>query len=154
MNIAALSCGILLHRSGAGGVEVFLGHMGGPFWAKKDAGAWSVPKGAPLEGESELKAALREFDEEIGRPAPAAEYSRLGEFRQRSGKVVIVFGAATTDDVRFVASNSFELEWPPRSGKLESFPEIDRAEWMPLAAAAERMVAGQRAMLDALATAG
>ncbi|MES2171756.1 MAG: NUDIX domain-containing protein [Actinomycetota bacterium] len=152
--MAALSCGILLHRSGAGGVEVFLGHMGGPFWAKKDAGAWSVPKGAPLEGESELKAALREFDEEIGRPAPAAEYSRLGEFRQRSGKVVIVFGAATTDDVRFVASNSFELEWPPRSGKLESFPEIDRAEWMPLAAAAERMVAGQRAMLDALATAG
>ncbi len=152
----ALSCGILLHRAGDTGIEVFLGHMGGPFWSKKDAGAWSIPKGEPMSGEAELDTALREFAEEIGRPAPAADYRRLGEFRQKSGKVVVVFDAgideAGVDErVAFVSSNTFELEWPPRSGRIGSFPEIDRAEWMPLAAATDRVVAGQRAMLDSLA---
>lgn len=145
-----LSCGILLRRGVGAGLEVFLGHMGGPFWSKKDAAAWSIPKGEPLVGEAELDTALREFEEEIGRPAPDADYARLGEFRQKSGKTVIAFSAVTDDEVTFVASNTFELEWPPRSGRIGSFPEIDRAEWMPLDAAMERVVAGQRPMLDLL----
>jgi predicted NUDIX family NTP pyrophosphohydrolase len=144
------SCGILLHRARATGVEVFLGHMGGPFWSKKDTAAWSIPKGEPQPGEAELDTALREFAEEIGRPAPRAEYLRLGEFRQKSGKMVIAFAASVTEAVDFVSSNVFELEWPPRSGRIGRFPEIDRAEWMPVASAALRMVEGQRPMLDLL----
>lgn len=146
----ARSCGILLFRSADDGVEVFLGHMGGPFWGKKDAAAWSIPKGEPIDGEADLDTALREFAEEIGRPAPAIEYRSLGEFRQASGKIVTVFAGTTSEPVEFVASNSFEMEWPPRSGRTQSFPEIDRAEWIPLGLAMEKVVKGQRAALELL----
>ncbi len=144
------SCGILLYRRGRDGALVWIGHMGGPYWARKDAAAWSIPKGEPLEAESDLDAALREFAEEIGQPAPDEEYERLGDFRQPSGKVVTVFAGHTDAPVGFVASNDFELEWPPHSGRIQRFPEIDRAEWVPRAEAEEKMVKGQRAVLDAL----
>jgi predicted NUDIX family NTP pyrophosphohydrolase len=124
--------------------------MGGPFWARKDAAAWSIPKGEPLDSEADLAAALREFAEEIGAQAPDEQYRHLGDFRQSSGKVVTVFAAETSADIRFVSSNAFELEWPPRSGRMQQFPEIDRAEWTPLNLAADRLVKGQRPMLDAL----
>jgi predicted NUDIX family NTP pyrophosphohydrolase len=144
------SCGVLLYREERGETRVWIGHMGGPFWARKDAAAWSIPKGEPLAAEADLAAALREFAEEIGQPAPQEEYTHLGDFRQASGKVVTVFAARTDAEVEFVASNDFELEWPPRSGRLQRFPEIDRAAWTPLADAAEKLVKGQRPMLVAL----
>jgi predicted NUDIX family NTP pyrophosphohydrolase len=143
------SCGLLLYRL-APAPSVWLGHMGGPFWSTKDAGAWSVPKGEPLDGEGDLDAALREFAEEIGAAAPEADYLHLGDFRQSSGKVVTVF-AGRADDMAFVASNTFELEWPPRSGRIQNFPELDGARWFGLDDARERVVKGQRAMIDAIA---
>ncbi|MET4782390.1 NUDIX domain-containing protein [Glaciihabitans sp. UYNi722] len=145
------SCGILLYRSTVGVVEVWLGHMGGPFWAKKDAAAWSIPKGEPLEGEADLAAALREFAEEIGTPAPDIDYVRLGDFRQSSGKVVTVFAAESDFFVESVTSNSFDLEWPPRSGRIQHFPEIDDARWLTLDEARTKIVKGQLPALDALA---
>lgn len=142
------SAGLLLYRN-ALQVEVFLGHMGGPFWSRKDAAAWSIPKGLYADDETPLAAALREFEEEIGVPAPAAQYELLGDFRQRSGKVVTVFAAAVTE-MTFVASNTFEIEWPPRSGRQQSFAEIDRAEWFDIETARSKIVAGQLPALDAL----
>lgn len=142
------SAGLLLYRR-APQLEVFLGHMGGPFWSRKDAAAWSIPKGLYADDEAPLAAALREFEEEIGVPAPLAEYEPLGEFRQRSGKVVTVFTAAV-DQMTFVASNTFEMEWPPRSGRQQSFAEIDRAEWFDIETARTKIVAGQLPALDAL----
>jgi predicted NUDIX family NTP pyrophosphohydrolase len=145
------SAGILLHRRSGGALEVYIAHMGGPFWAKKDARAWSVPKGEIESGEDELGAALREFGEEIGRPAPALPYERLGEFRQSSGKVVIVWTAEGDFDDAPVDGNTFELEWPPRSGRTQSFPEIDDARWFALDAARDKLVASQVPVLDRLA---
>lgn len=146
------SSGVLLYRRETdSGVSVLLGHMGGPFWAKKDAAAWSIPKGETLPGESDLDAALREFAEETGSPAPAVGYHRLGEFRQSSGKVVVVFAAEADFAAESLSSNTFPLEWPPRSGRIEHFPELDRADWFSLAAAPEKVVKGQVAALDALA---
>jgi predicted NUDIX family NTP pyrophosphohydrolase len=131
--------------------EVFIAHMGGPFWARKQAGAWSIPKGEYADEEDPLAAAEREFAEEIGAPAPAVEYVDLGEFRYSSGKLVRVFaGAAPEFDVDEVRSNTFELEWPPRSGRRQSFPEVDEARWAPVSEARELLVAGQRPALDAL----
>jgi predicted NUDIX family NTP pyrophosphohydrolase len=124
--------------------------MGGPFWARKDAGGWSIPKGEFLPGEDALLAARREFGEEIGVPAPALDYVKLGEFRQPSGKVVTAFAAESDLEVDAVHSNTFPVEWPPKSGRIQEFPEIDRAEWMPVTDAAWRLVAGQVALLDAL----
>jgi predicted NUDIX family NTP pyrophosphohydrolase len=156
---AARSCGILLYRVDRSGVvlpgsapavSVWIAHMGGPFWAKKDAAAWSLPKGEPLDGEDDLTAALREFAEEIGSPAPDVPYVGIGEFRQSSGKIVVVFAAETDFTVDEVVSNTFETEWPPRSGKRQSFPEIDRAEWVPLDTARTKLVKGQQPVLDAL----
>lgn len=148
--MAILSAGVLLYRTTGPGIEVWLAHMGGPFWAKKDAGAWSIPKGEYLEGEDELAAALREFQEEIGTAPPHLEYAKLGDFRQPSGKIITVFAAESDFEVSEVASNTFPLEWPPRSGRLQQFPEIDDARWFPIAEARSKLVKGQRAILDAL----
>lgn len=124
--------------------------MGGPFWAKRDGAAWSIPKGEVQEGEVDLAAALREFSEEMGHPAPTAEWILLGEFVQPSGKVVVVFTGEADFEVDRVNSNLFDLEWPPRSGRIEQFPEIDDARWFPLEVSREKVVKGQVAMLDAL----
>jgi len=146
----ARSAGLLLHRRGADGLEVLIAHMGGPFWARKDEGAWSIPKGELDEGEEPLAAALREFAEEMGRPAPDGPTVELGEFRQPSGKRVIAFARAADFDAGEISGNTFEMEWPPRSGRRQSFPEIDRAEWMSPEVARVRLVRGQIAVLDAL----
>ncbi|QAY71967.1 NUDIX domain-containing protein [Agromyces protaetiae] len=160
-----VSAGLLLwRRAGEGGVEVFLAHLGGPFWARKHEGAWSIPKGEYDPAEEEAwDAACREFFEEIGVPAPgddpeASELSEssapldLGEFRYSSGKRVRVFAVeAPGFEVDAVASNLFELEWPPRSGRRQWFPEIDDARWMPLVDAVPSVSVGQRPALEALA---
>jgi predicted NUDIX family NTP pyrophosphohydrolase len=145
------SAGLLLWRRRDSDIEVFIAHMGGPFWAKKDEAAWSIPKGEYPADEDALVAARREFLEEIGVPAPALDYVSLGEFRQSSGKVVTAFAAESDLEVAEVHSNTFPAEWPPKSGRIQEFPEIDRAEWMPVADAARRLVKGQVAILDALA---
>lgn len=147
------SAGILLWRRGDAGLEVFVAHMGGPFWARKDAAAWSIPKGEFGAEEDELLAARREFVEEVGVPAPELDYVRLGEFAQSSGKVVIAFAAESDFEVAEVHSNTFPAEWPPKSGRIQEFPEIDRAEWMPVADAEWRLVKGQVPLLAALADA-
>lgn len=146
------SAGILLYRR-MPRLEVFLGHMGGPFWRGKDAAAWSIPKGTFTEEEEPLAAARREFAEEIGRPAPDVEYRELGAFRYSSGKLVWVFAGESDFDPSEVRSNTFELEWPPRSGRRQAFPELDGAGWFTLDEARERLVKGQRPALDALAAA-
>ncbi|HEY4269823.1 MAG TPA: NUDIX domain-containing protein [Galbitalea sp.] len=144
------SAGILLWRRGDSGLEVFIAHMGGPFWSKKDAAAWSLPKGEFLETEDELAAAKREFLEEIGVASPALEYTRLGEFRQSSGKIVVAFAAESDLEVDRAVSNTFSVEWPPRSGRLQEFPEIDDARWFAVPEARTRLVKGQVPILDAL----
>lgn len=151
--MGATSAGILLFRvADAGGLEVLVAHMGGPFWVRKDEGAWSIPKGELAGRELPLDAALREFHEELGVPAPDVEYTELGTFAYSSRKRVIVFSG---DGSGFAASNfifgTFEMQWPPRSGRTQSFPEVDRAEWMPVDVARPRLVKGQRPALDAVA---
>jgi predicted NUDIX family NTP pyrophosphohydrolase len=148
--VAIRSSGILLWRRSGGVLEVFIAHMGGPFWSKKDAAAWSIPKGEFAETEDELAAAQREFSEEIGVPAPRADYVRLGEFRQSSGKVVIAFAAESDLEVPEVRSNTFSMEWPPRSGRQQEFPEIDDARWVDIPTARIKLVKGQLPILDAL----
>jgi predicted NUDIX family NTP pyrophosphohydrolase len=144
------SAGILVFRRGEAGVEVLLGHMGGPFWAKKDEGAWSVPKGECEPDEDELEAARREFTEELGLPVPAGELRELGSARQ-SGKVVTLWALEADLDPADVVPGTFEMQWPPRSGRLQEFPELDRVEWFDLATAAEKLVKGQRVFLERLA---
>jgi predicted NUDIX family NTP pyrophosphohydrolase len=161
--MAVRSAGILLYRLGhevwpgtasgpdsASPVEVWIAHMGGPFWARKEAHAWSIPKGEYAPGEDPLTAAHREFAEEIGTPAPAADYHPLGDFRQPSGKVITVFTAEADFQPEHVVSNTFTLEWPKGSGTISSFPEIDRAEWTTEPDARSRLVKGQLPILDAL----
>ncbi len=144
------SAGLLLYRrSSDGGVEVLIGHMGGPFWARKDDGAWSIPKGECEPGEDPAAVARREFEEELGSPVPATELVALGEVRA-SGKVLIVWCAEGDLDAEACRSNTFELEWPPRSGRVQEFPEIDRAAWFPLAEARAKLVKGQLPFLDRL----
>ena len=145
------SAGILLHRRGPDGErEVLLVHPGGPFWARKDAGAWSIPKGEVEPGDDPRATALREFAEETGTTLPDAALSELGEVRQKGGKVVTAFAAEGDLDPRAIRSNTFELEWPPRSGRIQSFPEVDRAEWFGLAHAREKLVPAQAELLDRL----
>ena len=144
------SAGILLYRPAGGGVEVLLGHMGGPFWARKDAGAWSIPKGEYGPGEEPFEVAQREFLEELGSPVPASEFVPLGEVRQAGGKVLTVWAAAGDLDVTTAVSNTFPLEWPPRSGRMQEFPEIDRAAWVAVDAARDLLVKGQIPLLDRL----
>jgi predicted NUDIX family NTP pyrophosphohydrolase len=147
--MAARSAGILLHRQGAHGTEVLLVHPGGPFWVRKDLGAWSIPKGEVDEGEDPRACALREFAEETGTrlTGPLAE---LGTVKLKSGKVVLAFALAGDLDAAAVASNTFELEWPPRSGRTQSFPEIDRAAWFGLEAARAKLNPAQAAFIDRL----
>ena len=126
-------------------------HMGGPFWARKDAGAWSIPKGECDDGEDPLQAARREFAEELGCSPPDGEMIDLGEITQRGGKRVRAWAVRGYIDVSDITSNTFELQWPPRSGRMQSFPEIDRAGWFDLETARGKLVQGQVALLDVLA---
>jgi predicted NUDIX family NTP pyrophosphohydrolase len=141
----------VLYRIADGGVvEVLLGHMGGPFWARKDAAAWSIPKGEYGPGEEPFEVAQREFLEELGSPVPAELYVPLGELRQSSAKRLTVWAARGDLDVTTAVSNTFSLEWPPGSGRLQEFPEIDRAAWFPVEDARLRLVTGQVPLLDRL----
>jgi predicted NUDIX family NTP pyrophosphohydrolase len=148
------SAGVLLHRHRDGGRrEVLLGHMGGPYWARKDEGAWSIPKGEYTPDEEPLAAARREFAEELGAPVPAdVRYEPLGPVRQRGGKVVTIWAAEADFDASAIASNTFEMEWPPGSGRRQSFPEIDRAGWFEIPVARLKIVPGQVEFLDRLFT--
>jgi len=145
------SAGLLLFRRKPAGMEVFLVHPGGPFWAKKDQGAWSIPKGEFAEGEDALAAARREFEEEIGQ-AIEGRFIALTPRRQRSGKVVHAWAVEADLDADAIRSNTFEIEWPPRSGRKQAFPEVDRAAWFDLDEARARILQGQAPMLDELAT--
>lgn len=151
-----LSAGIVLWRRSTvdAGIEVLLGHMGGPFWARKDDGAWSIPKGLPDDGEAAIDAARREFVEELGIPVPSGDLVALGEFRQSSKKTVAAWALELTEDLPIdldsIRSNTFEMEWPPRSGRTQEFPEIDRAAWFDLRTAGRKVVGGQAAVFDLL----
>jgi len=143
------SAGILLHRRRGGAVEVFLVHPGGPFWAKKDLGAWSLPKGEIAEGEDPLAAAKREFTEETGL-AIDGHFRPLQPLRQAGGKTVLAWAVEGDCDPEQVRSNVFEIEWPPKSGKRQTFPEVDRAAWFPIEEARDRILAGQAPFLNQL----
>jgi predicted NUDIX family NTP pyrophosphohydrolase len=147
---ATRSAGILLHRPGIDGREVLLVHPGGPFWARKDLGAWSIPKGETDAGEDARASARREFAEETGVPLPDAVLDELGSVTLKSGKQVLAFATEGDLDADAVRSNTFELEWPPRSGRRQSFPEVDRAAWFGLAEARERLNPAQAAFVDRL----
>jgi len=143
------SAGLLLYRRRGETLEVFLVHPGGPFWARKDEGAWSVPKGLVNPGEDELACARREFTEETGFDPPATGQEQdLGTFRQPSGKRVHVWALAGDCDPRQLKSNTFELEWPPKSGQRKLFPEVDRGDWFAPPVALLKVSQGQRAMLE------
>ncbi|MBE1501446.1 putative NUDIX family NTP pyrophosphohydrolase [Amycolatopsis lexingtonensis] len=144
------SAGLLLHRGRGEALEVLLGHMGGPFWAKKDAAAWSLPKGELEPDEEPEAAARREFAEELGLPAPSGEYVPLGEVKQSGGKVVTAWAVAGDLDPAAVVPGTFTMEWPPRSGRQQEFPEVDRVAWFSLAEAREKLVKGQLPFLDRL----
>lgn len=142
---------MLLYRvADDGTVEVLVAHMGGPFWEHKDEGAWTIPKGEYTAEEDPFAVALREFEEELGQPCPVTPDLDLGEIRQPSGKRVRVWAGEADCDVSSVTSNTFELEWPKGSGELCQFPEIDRAEWMPVARARTKLLKGQAPLLDRL----
>ena len=148
--MARRSAGVLVYRRDPDGVRVLLGHMGGPFWARRDEAAWSIPKGEVDDGEDDEAAARREFAEELGLPVPDGPWRPLGELRISSGKVVVVWAVEGDLEVGDVVPGTFELEWPPRSGRLQEFPEIDRAAWLDLDEARTRLVKGQRPFLDRL----
>ena len=144
------SAGVLLYRRRGAGIEVLVGHMGGPFWARKDDAAWSVPKGEYGPGEDAFAVALREFEEELGSPVPATDFVPLGEVTQAGGKVLTVWAAEGDLDAAAAVSNTFTLEWPPRSGRMQEFPEIDRAAWVTVHVARTKLVRGQVPLLDRL----
>lgn len=148
--VARRSAGILLFRRTEAGVEVLLGHLGGPLWARRDEGAWTLPKGEPEDGEGLLAAARREFSEELGLPVPDGEPIPLGEVRQRGGKVVTAWALEADLDPDDITPGTFELEWPPRSGRGRQFPELDRVAWLGLADAARLMIPAQRELLTRL----
>jgi predicted NUDIX family NTP pyrophosphohydrolase len=144
------SAGLLLHRAGPAGPELLLGHMGGPYWAGKDEGAWSIPKGEPGPGEDPRATAVREFTEELGTAPPEGPLVCLGTARQRSGKTVTVFALQADLDAEHITPGTFELEWPPRSGRMRAFPEIDRAAWFEPDTARRKLVRGQQEFVDRL----
>ena len=148
--MARRSAGILLYRRRGGEVEVLLVHPGGPLWARRDAGAWSIPKGEYGEDEDPLAAALRELEEETGQRPPADDLVPLGEVRQRGGKVVTAWAGPGDLDADEITSNTFTLEWPPRSGVRREFPEVDRAGWFDPATAREKLLAAQAELVDRL----
>ena len=145
--MAQLSAGILMWRRRDGQREVLLAHFGGPLWAKRDAGAWAIPKGLVEEGEDPAACARREFEEELG-TAPVGELAPLGRIRQQGGKWVEAFAVEGDLDPERIVSNSFTIEWPPRSGRRRAFPEVDRAAWFTLAEARARILPSQRPILD------
>ncbi|MBD7952034.1 NUDIX domain-containing protein [Oerskovia rustica] len=145
------SAGLLLYRvADDGAAEVLLGHMGGPLWARKEERGWTIPKGEHAPDEDAHDAAVREFTEELGSPPPEGPEVDLGEVRQRAGKTVRAWARRADLDVGTAVSNTFEMEWPPRSGRRATFPELDRVAWVPLARARELVVAGQVGLLDRL----
>jgi predicted NUDIX family NTP pyrophosphohydrolase len=143
------SAGVLMYRRGASGVELLLVHPGGPFWKKKDLGAWSIPKGEYAEGEDPLAVAKRELEEETG-VRPSGDFLPLGDVVQGGGKVVTAFALAGDFDPATLRSNTFELEWPPKSGRKASFPEVDRAQWFSPAEARAKILKGQSELITRL----
>jgi predicted NUDIX family NTP pyrophosphohydrolase len=150
--MAKLSAGILLYRVRDGAVEVLLVHPGGPLWASKDLGAWSIPKGEYEPGEDPVACALREFEEETGRRLPEDGLLELGSLTQRGGKVVSAWAAPGDLDAAAITSNTFTMEWPPRSGRQRAFPEIDRAGWFDPDTARQKLLGAQAVLVDRLLT--
>jgi predicted NUDIX family NTP pyrophosphohydrolase len=147
------SAGLLVFRRAPdGGIEVLLGHMGGPFWARKETGAWTIPKGEPAPDEDDHASALREFEEELGAPPPPSDTPdlELGRIRQKSGKVVTAWAREGDFDPADAVSNTVEVEWPPRSGRRIQVPEIDRVGWFPPADATALLVSGQAELVERL----
>ncbi|WP_405804920.1 NUDIX domain-containing protein [Streptomyces sp. NBC_00210] len=144
------SAGLLLFRRRSTDTEVLIGHMGGPFWEARDAAAWSVPKGEYTPEEEPMAAARREFEEELGLAPPEGEWAPLGEARQPGGKIVTVWALEGDLDTDLVVPGTFTMEWPMRSGRMQEFPEIDRAEWTGMDEARQKLVPGQRVFLDRL----
>jgi predicted NUDIX family NTP pyrophosphohydrolase len=145
------SAGLVLYRGTGADLEVLLVHPGGPAWARRDLGAWSIPKGEYEPGEDPLAAAQREFAEELGIRPPDGLVVDLGEVTQKSGKIVHAWALEGDLDADTIESNTFELEWPPRSGRIQRFPEVDRAQWFGLDEAREKLTSAQAALLDRLA---
>ena len=145
------SAGLIVYRMKSGQPEVLLAHMGSPWWAKKDVGAWTIPKGGIEEGESPLDTAKREFTEELGVQVPDGEFINLGSIDQDNNKDVQAWAVEADPDISDIKSVTFEVEWPPRSGKKQEFPEIDRASWFNLAEAAQKSVKGQSGLFEKLA---
>ena len=145
-----LSAGLLLYRVVDGELEVLIGHPGGPFWARKDDGAWSIPKGEYTEDDDPWAVAQREFSEELGKRAPEGPRIDLEPVKQPSGKVITAFAVRGDLDLEGTFSNTFELEWPKGSGKVREFPEMDRVGWFPVAQARSKLLKGQRPLLDRL----
>jgi len=145
------SAGLLVYRKTDGQVEVLIAHMGGPWFAKKDAGAWSIPKGEYGQGEEPLEVAKREFTEELSKPAPGGEFIELGEVKQKNNKTVMAWAAEGDLDASDIKSNTFKIEWPPRSGIVQEFPEIDRAGWFSLSLATNKLIPAQVEFLSRLA---
>lgn len=144
-----MSAGVLLYRTRDGRIEVFLVHPGGPYWKNKDAGSWTIPKGEIEEGGDPLATARREFHEETGSHA-AGEFVSLAPLRQRAGKLVYAWAVEGDIDAASLTSNKFLMEWPPRSGQQQEFPEIDRGEWFPMAMAKVKILPAQRGFLEQL----
>ena len=144
------SAGILMYRGAGPALELLLVHPGGPFWAKKDQGAWSIPKGEYGEDEEPLACAIREFEEELGSPLPQGAYLELGALVQPSRKMVVAYAIEGEFDPARLKSNHFEMEWPPRSGRRQSFPEVDRAQWFSVAEARVKIQPGQAPFIDRL----
>lgn len=150
MHISNQSAGILLYRNINRQIEFFLVHPGGPFFKNKDDGYWSIPKGEFLTDEEPLAAAKREFEEETGTPVNADKFIKLSPIKQKNGKIVHAWAAEGEIDADVIVSNTFEIEWPPRSGKMASFPEIDRAGWFNINDAQIKINAAQKALIDEL----
>jgi predicted NUDIX family NTP pyrophosphohydrolase len=148
--MATTSAGLLLYRRREGTLEVMLVHPGGPFWQKRDDGAWSIPKGELAQGEIDVDGARREFQEELGLPAPGGEVASLGSVRQSGGKTVYAWAVEGDLDVTEAHSNTFEVEWPPRSGTMQRFPEVDRAAWFDVDEARRKLIPAQAAFVERL----
>jgi predicted NUDIX family NTP pyrophosphohydrolase len=145
------SAGLVIYRIKDGRPQVLLAHMGSPWWAKKDVGAWTIPKGEVEAGEEPLDTAKREFGEELGLPVPDGDFMELGDIEQHNRKTVSAWAIEADPDVANIKSNTVKIEWPPRSGKEQDFPEIDRADWFGLAEAGQKTVRGQAELFERLA---